>query len=115
MLELAIHIGAGLLCAYAGWHVGTRRTLMQLAPWNSLRLMKVSGDALDGFGLVETRDAGRASRLSRLVYGREFRYIVRRFDSCGQVTEDFRYNDPHVALDMHTKLASEREKTNDAA
>lgn len=98
VVAFALVAGTGI-----GWWFGTRRTLMRLGPWNGLRLMKRSGDPLTG-ACVETRDAGRASRLSRRVYGREFRYIVRRFDEAGQITDDLRYTDPYAALDMHARL-----------
>lgn len=95
-------LGSDLCLIAFGWWLGARRTMKRVPPWSALRLVKIDGEVPDDY--VETRDIGRANRVARAFFGRDFRYIVRVFHD-GAIVEDIRYVDPHDALDRHERCA----------
>lgn len=95
-------IGAWLGGSIGGWLVGAKRKVKRMPVWRDMRLMKLTGERPESY--IETRDTGRSSLLTRLVFGSDYRYIVRTHKD-GEVVEDLRYRHAHDALEYHAEAA----------
>lgn len=98
VIEAADEILGGAACVAGGYWMGVKHSVRQLPAWSSMRLVKLTGERPDNY--VETRDTGRSSLPARLWFGRDFRYVVRRYVNA-EVVEDVRYRHVDEALKAH--------------
>lgn len=102
MIDAADEIVGAVAFTGTGYWLGVKHSVKRLPPWSSMRLVKRTGTPPDDY--IETRDTGRSSRLARLWFGRDFRYVVRRYIDA-EVVDDVRTRHVEHALEIHEKLA----------